>query len=159
MRRTLITVAILLAVFDAIWLINRPGPPEPEYYIDLLFEDWFYEDNGNRIEDHSKLPVWDGKHWMLNGNRLPNISSKVGERPLQYDDRCVFEYRLQEDVTYGDFLSAQKQAEDAGSAIMILTSSIDKKWVPSALDFDWFLINSVRKNVFCDASRNKSATK
>ena len=159
MTRALITVAILLAVFDAIWFMNRPGPPEPEYYIESSFEDWFFEDGDLHEEDPSKLPVWDGERWMLNGKHLSNISSEVGKRPLLNDDRCVFEYRLQEDVTYADFLSAQMQAEDAGSAIMILTSSIDKKWVPSAQDFDWFLFHSVRKNVFCHASRNKSAPK
>ena len=159
MRRSLITVAVLLAVFDAVWLLTRPGPQEPEYYVESSLEDWFFEDGDLHKEDPSKLPVWDGKRWMLNGKHLPNISSEVGKRPLLNDERCVFEYRLKEDITYADFLSAQMQAEDAGSAIMILTSSIDKKWVPSAQDFDWFLFHSVRKNVRCRDTLTKSATK
>lgn len=149
MRCTLITVAILLAVFDAIWIFERPKPEEPEYYIDLLYEDWFFEDGGLGIEDSSKLPIWDGQRWMLGGKLLPNISGEVGKRPLQSDYRCVIEYRLQDDVTFGDFLSAQRQAEDAGGSILIVTAKLDEHQFPQATDVSSLLINSIRKKVDC----------
>jgi hypothetical protein len=158
MRRTLIAIVVLVAIFDSAWIVNRLSPEEPEYRVCLSCSESFFKDGGLHLEDESKLPVWDGKRWTLNGQTLSSISSEVGKRPLENDNRCVFEYRLQEDVTFGDFLSAQKQAEDAGSSIMIMTSKFDENWARRAKDFDWVLFNSTRKNIVCRAAGSKTST-
>lgn len=151
MRRTLIVIAVLVAIFDAVWIVNHRPPEEPEYSICLSCGDWLFKDGGEHLKDENKLPIWDGQRWTLNGQILRSISSEVGKRPLENDNRCVFEYRLHDDATFGDFLSAQKQAEGAGSSIMIMTSKFDENWARRAKDFDWVLINSTNKNIVCRA--------
>jgi hypothetical protein len=81
---------------------------------------------------------------------LQNISSEVGKRPLELGDkRCVLEYRLAERTTFKDFLVAQKQAEDAGTSVMIVTMPTDVAWLKRGNGTEWTIFYSEKHARHC----------
>jgi hypothetical protein len=150
MRRWLIIAATILALANIVWLVCRADPNQPEYILETEGGEFWFEDQDMHVKSLESLPLWDGKMWTLNGRPFKQISSELGKRQLELgDERCVLEYRLAEKTTYRDFLSAQRQAEEAGASVMIVTMPTDVKWLKRGNGTEWTIFYSEKHGRRC----------
>jgi hypothetical protein len=143
MRRWLVIAATILALCNIAWLVFRVNPSQPEYVLETEGAEFWFKDQDTHVESLESLPLWNGNMWTLNGRPLQKISSEVGKRPLENgDERCVLEYRLADKTTFNDFLTAQRQAEEAGASVMIVTMPTDVKWLKLGNGTEWTIFYS-----------------
>ena len=138
----LIVLAVVLVVIDLTWFAICRSERLPDYRVDTGGSEFWFQDEQNGDLPLTEVPVWSNGKWYFDNKRVADIKEYVCKRPLVADDRCVLEYRLQENASFEDFLQAQKTAEDAGASIMFVTSKPVKIGEKINWD-DWFLFHSV----------------
>jgi hypothetical protein len=132
-RRTtgLIVVAILLLLFDVVFVMWRSKMETPSFYVDL--EGPVYVD---RTSVSPRFPVWRNGGWYADGNkRISGHDLLSLEKKLSPESQCIISYELADNATLADFKASIKAAWITANSAMIVAPSAYQDIEPNVMAF------------------------